>query len=168
MPNSITPPPHLLKKFSTEARDESNKRNGTGYLKTFAKLCIEWANSKSTSNDRQIRSSEITPPPELVQQWEEQFLERPTINGCFIQSYIAAKAAQWGADQELEACCEWLEKNCGRWEIPASLRATRRPKPPSLKEQALLQLDTLNADLAMHGRGCDLSQIRRALEALDA
>jgi hypothetical protein len=46
------------------------------------------------------------------------------------------------------------------------LRAARRPKPPSLKEQALLQLDTLNADLAMHGRGCDLSQIRRALEAL--
>jgi hypothetical protein len=45
-------------------------------------------------------------------------------------------------------------------------RTTARPKPPSLKEQALLQLDTLNADLAMHGKGCDLSQIRRALEAL--
>ena len=41
------------------------------------------------------------------------------------------------------------------------------PKPPSLKEQALLQLDTLNADLAMHDMGCDLSQIRRALEQLD-
>ena len=41
----------------------------------------------------------ITPPPELVKQWEEQFLERPTINGCFIQSYIATQAAQWGADQ---------------------------------------------------------------------
>ena len=37
---------------------------------------------------------------------------------------------------------------------------------PTLKEQALLQLDTLSADLAMHGRPCDLSQIRRALEAL--
>ena len=46
-------------------------------------------------------------------------------------------------------------------------RAARRPKPPSLKERALLQLNTLNADLAMHGRGCDLSQIRRALEQLD-
>jgi hypothetical protein len=43
---------------------------------------------------------------------------------------------------------------------------TPPPKPPSLKEQALQQLDTLNADLAMHGRGCYLSQIRRALEAL--
>ena len=53
----------------------------------------------------------ITPPPELVKQWEEQFLERPTINGCFIQSYIATQAARWGAYQELEACCKWLFMN---------------------------------------------------------
>jgi hypothetical protein len=46
------------------------------------------------------------------------------------------------------------------------LRTARRPKPPSLKEKALLQLDTLNADLGMHGLGCDLSQIRRAIESL--
>jgi hypothetical protein len=76
-------------------------------------------------------------------------------------------AAQWGADQELDACCEWLKKEAYHFAVGAELRAARRPKPPSLKEQALLQLDTLNADLAMHGRGCDLSQIRRALEALD-
>jgi hypothetical protein len=50
--------------------------------------------------------------------------------------------------QELEACCEWLDSkgspNASR------LRTARRPKPPSLKEKALLQLDTLNADLGMH------------------
>jgi hypothetical protein len=102
----------------------------------------------------------ITPPPELVQQWDDEGTEmfRPEY-----QLHLAARAAQWGADQELEACCEWLE-NQPQW--MEDLRAARRPKPPSLKEQALLQLDTLNADLAMHGRGCDLSQIRRALEAL--
>jgi hypothetical protein len=102
----------------------------------------------------------ITPPPEMVQQWDDEGTEmfRPEY-----QLHLAARAAQWGADQELEACCEWLE-NQPQW--MEDLRAARRPKPPSLKEQALLQLDTLNADLAMHGRGCDLSQIRRALEAL--
>jgi hypothetical protein len=111
--------------------------------------------------------SPITPPQELVQQWEEQFLQRPTINGCFIQSYIAAKAARWGADMELEACCEWLcedsmPKNSNR------LRNARRPKPPSLKEQALASL----AELESPGR-CDepgyeslCNTIRRALEAL--
>jgi hypothetical protein len=66
------PPPHLLKKFSAQAQAEANKRNGTGYLKTVATLCIEWfVNSQSTSNDRQIRSSEIEPPTELVREWHQ-------------------------------------------------------------------------------------------------
>jgi hypothetical protein len=76
------------------------------------------------------------------------------------------EAAQWGANQELEACLKHLFRRGFSDADILCLRAARRPKPPSLKEQALLQLDTLNADLAMHGRGCDLSQIRRALEAL--
>ena len=63
------PPPHLLKKFSAQAQAEASKRNGAGYLKTVATLCIEWfVNSQSTSNDRQIRSSEIAPPPTLKEQ----------------------------------------------------------------------------------------------------
>ena len=104
----------------------------------------------------------ITPPPELALQWINEYLnEHP--EGLNVEVLVVS-AAQWGADQELEACCEWVAVES----IAAAteLRAARRPKPPSLKEQALLQLDTLNADLAMHGRGCDLSQIRRALEAL--
>jgi hypothetical protein len=106
----------------------------------------------------------ITPPPELVKQWEEQFLERPTINGCFIQSYIATQAAQWGADQELEACCEWLRQSNSDWEIPRSLRDARSPKPPSLKEQALKALD----DISIASFEQDAANtIRYALEQLD-
>jgi hypothetical protein len=105
----------------------------------------------------------ITPPPELVQQWEKQFLERPTINGCFIQSYIAAQAAQWGADQELEACCEWVD---WKWSGISSrdLRAARRPKPPSLKEQALEAQQRMWNGGSTHD---DWNLIRLALEALD-
>jgi hypothetical protein len=115
-----------------------------------------------------IGSSHITPPTELVQQWEEQFLERPTINGCFIQSYIAAKAAQWGADQELEACCEWLDERAVLNGATA-LRTARRPKPPSLKEQALeaLQFVDEKLDLPLHNHCNAIHTIRRALEALD-
>jgi len=115
----------------------------------------------------------ITPSPELVQQWlcSDDYPWGPleqtsiTITANRLQN-IATAAAQWGADQELEACCEALHQRDCAYFLPFQLRVARRPKPPSLKEQALLQLDTLNADLAMHGRGCDLSQIRRALEAL--
>ena len=126
------------------------------------------------------KSSPITPPPELVQQWlcSNDYPWGPleqtsiTITANRLQS-IATRAAQWGADQELETILKLAgEPSLPEWDryfdgfTVASLREERRPKPPSLKEQALLQLDTLNADLAMHGRGCDLSQIRRALEAL--
>jgi hypothetical protein len=75
---------------------------------------------------------------------------------------VATKAAQWGADQELEACVEWLFQD-GYDVTSARLRAARRPKPPSLKEQALKAL--LHLDHGQHNERCLL--IRRALEALD-
>jgi hypothetical protein len=121
-------------------------------------------------------TNSTTPPPELLQQWEEQFLERPTINGCFIQSYIAAKAARWGADQELEACCQSLYNRFASpvhqaqflaQELRDWLRAARRPKPPSLKEQALEQLACIQTDLNKFGMGISTNTIRTALEALD-
>ncbi|MGA0848163.1 MAG: hypothetical protein ACO3PY_06120, partial [Pontimonas sp.] len=52
--------------------------------------------------------------------------------------YIATLAARWGANQELNACCEWIYKLTDRglvWSM--ALRIARRPKPSSLKEQAL-------------------------------
>ena len=40
------------------------------------------------------------------------------------------------------------------------------PKPPSLKELALEDLEVLITDLANHGMGFKAENIRRALEAL--
>ena len=45
----------------------------------------------------------ITPPPELVQQWADMLSSRS-------DHAVFTMAAQWGADQELEACVEWLDK----------------------------------------------------------
>ncbi len=103
----------------------------------------------------------ITPPPELLQEWYDDKTD-----------YFAdmIRAAQWGADQELEACCEWLDREGWSGES-RQLRAARRPKPPSLKEQALEAL--------RHAPGPDYPNpitlltadehalIRRALEQLD-
>jgi hypothetical protein len=78
---------------------------------------------------------------------------------------LAALAFKAGADQELEACIEWLDHYVPRYaEWSANFRAARRPKPPSLKGQALAELEFLS-DTAS-GLGCDGSAIRRALEAL--
>ena len=101
----------------------------------------------------------MVPPNILLNNWESDwFDERQNVDVLLIEAYQA------GADAELEACCEWMGNRTVV--CPSDLRATRRPKPPSLKRVALLQLDTLNADLGLEGKGIDLSQIRRALEAL--
>ena len=110
--------------------------------------------------------AEFCPPPEFIKHWESRYKEVGHKPDAVLQR-VAEQASQWGADKELDACCEWVKDTLESYWARSSLRAARRPKPPSLKEQALLQLDTLNADLAMHGRGCDLSQIRRALEQLN-
>ena len=102
----------------------------------------------------------ITPPPELVQQWVDTYF-----GGRISHVDLAAQVAQWGADQELEACCEWVD---WKWSGIKSreLRATRRPKPPSLKEQALQALAEADAGLTeLEWPQCS-DTIRRALEQL--
>ena len=100
----------------------------------------------------------INPPPELVEQWAH-----------LPADWNKALIAQWGADQELAACCKWLKLEGHEYEHEALL-AARRPKPPSLKEQALEALK--------HAPGPDYPNpitlltadehalIRRALETL--
>ena len=114
----------------------------------------------------------ITPPPELVQEWLTEFYGSPTAPGESTQQ-VAARAAQWGADTELEACCEAI-KDLEWFEDPrirlAELRAVRRPKPPSLKKQALKALEEApGPDYPRAMTVLDSEQhalIRKALEAL--
>jgi hypothetical protein len=75
--------------------------------------------------------------------------------------------AQWGADQELEACVEWIYQHfqCGL-EWSKDLRAARRPKPPTLKEQALEALNQADEGLNESEWQQRSDTIRRALEAL--
>jgi len=116
----------------------------------------------------------ITPPPELRRQWldNDHF---PMVTGTHdllsitrdrLNSVID-QAAQWGADQELEACCEWVRTtHFIDLDGHDALRAARRPTPPSLKEQAQVELDRLVALISTEGALAMAEPIRRALEAL--
>jgi len=120
----------------------------------------------------------ITPPPELVARWKDHWFDAK-IKHINLEDYILAQAAQWGADMELEACCDWLgvqETRSPQWfdlrhdacALVSDLRAARRPKPPSLKEQALAQLDAIQLDLdSSNIYGANTDTIRRALEQLN-
>ena len=109
----------------------------------------------------------ITPPAELVEQWIEQGVSRPPSTDYM--TWFAAQAARWGADQELEACCQWLDwqKLATHQHLIAYLRLARRPKPPSRKEQALEAIGRLCASVIHDDLKNDAATIRRALEGLD-
>ena len=80
----------------------------------------------------------IIPPGQLLESWWCRHIdEEESFDVLLIEAYQA------GADQELEACCKLFESNsvCGtkfqRRSSVRDLRDRRRPKPPSLKAQAL-------------------------------
>ena len=119
----------------------------------------------------------ITPPPELVQQWiAEIWHEGTPVQVAQSDLHLAARAAQWSADQELEACrmeilagkgVFHIEETSDRVCLADDICAARRPKPPSLKKQALKEMDKLDAmwDVtSIEDKSLDI--IRRALEAL--
>ena len=106
----------------------------------------------------------ITPSPELVRQWHDSWYQLK-VKHIGSHEHIATQAARWGANQELEACCQYIGSD-GKWFANpehrlAELRATRRPKPPSLAEQALEACDR-----SAYGIPGDRDIIRAALERL--
>ena len=99
------------------------------------------------------------PPSDLLKKWEDKWFdeeEHPDV--------LLIQAFQAGADQELEACCTeisfWVNKSAA-----LKLHAARRPKPPSLKERALLAIDTAVADDRLSADVANV--VRRALESIN-
>lgn len=100
----------------------------------------------------------ITPPQDLIDKWSREafFANAPYLG------YVSA--AQWGSDQELEACCEWTQ---GYAECGDSLRLARRPESPSLRKQACDALDTyVYGEPNQDDKVRTYNTIRAALEAL--
>jgi hypothetical protein len=126
----------------------------------------------------------ITPPPDLVGQWLKEWGNTWSDERGNSYIFTAVKAAKWGADQqlkldaeqiaqayqaganrELELCCEWAKQfNYDDECYQDKLRFARRPKPPSLKEQALDELH-ISFDRGYLKEG-SADIIRRALNQL--
>ncbi len=110
----------------------------------------------------------ITPTLKLFRKWTEY---RGTETEDQFWWRIATQATQWGADQQLAEDAKWLDHNALNEPhlriIPMgeSLKEAMRPKPPSLKEQALAALSEIEDRHA--GPTIQEELIRRALEQLD-
>jgi hypothetical protein len=95
----------------------------------------------------------------MERQWSTKYIETPMSFADLVN-----EVARWGADQELEACCEWLDKRFQRDPFfSKELCAARRPKPPTLKEQALESVKRFELG---QDELSNLAVIRRAIEAL--
>jgi hypothetical protein len=106
----------------------------------------------------------ITPPSELLAYWERELYEEGEDYGV-----ILVQAYQSGADEQLEQAAKWLDISAlfsAHLTITPSgdaLRQAMRPKAPSLKEQALMAINAIDAGTDKLG---DSDIIRRALEQL--
>jgi hypothetical protein len=110
------------------------------------------------------------PPSDLLKKWEDAwFDEEEHADVLLIQAFQA------GADQELEACIDWLANARNHsldWDeatyFSANLRTARRPKLQSLKERALELAKPPGTEGAYVTFGPEeLALIRRALEQLN-
>ena len=74
----------------------------------------------------------ITPSIELVKQWSDRWHSAKD-NDFDVVLFVAIEAARWGADTELEACCEYMLNAPYGMNLNTNshhLRAARRPKLP--------------------------------------
>ena len=84
-------------------------------------------------------------------------------HGIGIVSAATRLAYAEGADDELAACCDWIDEQPDDFVIDGELlRYTRRPQ--SLKRRALKAVDCIESDFNTVGDRCDT--IRRALNLL--
>ena len=173
----ITPPPDLVAMWVDllESRSDETVFNLAaqwGYkqaveeLETFLRKTVDTIHNDSMTT--QINGDKLfvidphpaIPPSDQLKKWENKWFdeeEHPDV--------LLIQAFQAGADQELKACCEWFKKEGWNPCHPEALHAARRPKPPSLKEQALLAIDTAVADDRLSPDVANV--VRRALEQLD-
>lgn len=136
----------------------------------LARLILEHPASRWAPSTNQSNEPSMTPSPELIRDIRNQAPGNVFVSDIGREASIIDAAYQAGADAELEACVEWLGDAPVVWgnndELhPGSfLRDARRPKPPSLKQQALQAIAAIEGDFNTVGDRCDM--IRKALEAL--
>jgi len=109
-----------------------------------------------------------TPSPELVASLRSSAPHGIRDAGVTREHWLIEHAYAAGADQELEACCEWVRSMFSGYPTWADeLLSARRRKPPSLKEQALALINRRIGDgFVQMLTGADADIIRRAIEAL--
>jgi hypothetical protein len=108
-------------------------------------------------------------PAELAEQLWSESADKPAECNTFRAHVFAQKIAEWAADQELRVSCDAIYLHEGRPLCGGTaewLRTARRPKPPTLAEQGMEELELLKGDANSVGMGFGAPAITAALNRL--
>ena len=124
-------------------------------------------------------------PAELFTEWLSEALLQHDAKSGTIAAMVADRAAQWGADQQLDEVNDWIRclgsdsKTGIRWELDIlqidrlgwELWQAMRPKPPTLAEQGIAvvrQLKNLGNVVDLEGEETkrELNVLEEALNRL--
>lgn len=110
----------------------------------------------------------LIPPDELIQQWILQAPAYQNNGPNALEKFIATCAAQYGADVELDECCDWLINSKSSYPATVtSLRFYRRSSPINLKKQAIAILDRIQGSKQTWELE-ELEVVRRALDLVSS
>ena len=107
-----------------------------------------------------MTSHPITPPPELVKQWCHDRNKWKDF-----ENILSIRAARWGADQELDACCEHLKRIWSPSGTIDSLRAALAEQPvvPTDEELCETYRTAYYAEKNRQGPHCMAAGLRAVL-----
>lgn len=103
-------------------------------------------------------AKDVLPLHKLIDLWAFFYTKNGHTPEIVIR-HVASRAAEWGADIELEMCARFLDSSTVE-KTTEQLIFNRRPKPPSLKEEALEALEKCSEHIPSNRQEI----IRRALE----
>ena len=94
---------------------------------------------------------DVIPPFDLVQKWMHELMfsgiPHPDHGKMDAQPHwleLVEKVSQYASDQELKACVDIVQYETD-WDTAEKLHSARRPKPPSLADEALDALEKIDA-----------------------
>ena len=113
------------------------------------------------------RADDVHPPHKLIDHWTQFYKTAKEKPDWWVIRHVALRAAEWGADQELDMCATYLDSSPAKKTAEDLVVARRTPrKQGSLKKQALESLKAICAARDVPLDPTDLFTLRDALEAL--
>lgn len=88
-------------------------------------------------------ADDVHPPHDLIRKWTQFYRDVKDMPEWWVLQYVALRAAEYGADQELDLCAGYIDSTPAK-KTAEDLVFARRLGRESVKQRALAELKSLN------------------------